>query len=106
MLGINYNVAVLIIGVLASVYILAGGMLATTWIQIFKAVLLLSGTFLLLLLVLFRFDFNPVAVFDETAATLGDSAVIPNDYGGLLSNLDVLSITSPWPSGRLACRTS
>jgi cation/acetate symporter len=93
LLGINYNVAVVVIGVLASVYILAGGMLATTWIQIFKAVLLLSGTFLLLLLVLSRFDFNPVAVFDETAATLGDGVVLPSDYGGLLANLDVLSIT-------------
>lgn len=93
LLGINYNVAVIVIGILASVYILVGGMLATTWIQIFKAVLLLSGTFLLLLLVLYRFDFNPVAVFDETAATLGDSAVVPNDYGGFLANLDVLSIT-------------
>jgi cation/acetate symporter len=107
LLGINYNVAVLIIGVLASVYILAGGMLATTWIQIFKAVLLLSGTFLLLLLVLSRFDFNPVAVFDETAATLGDGAVIPSDYGGLIANLDVLSITIAVALGpRWACRTS
>ncbi|MGI8859170.1 MAG: solute symporter family protein [Rubrobacteraceae bacterium] len=93
LLGINYNVAVVVIGVLASIYILAGGMLATTWIQIFKAVLLLSGTFLLLFLVLSRFGFNPVAVFDGAAATFGDGAVTPNDYGGLIANLDVLSIT-------------
>jgi cation/acetate symporter len=57
-------------------------MLATTWIQILKAVLLLTGTALLLLLVLSRFDFNPVALFGETATTLGDGAVTPNDYGG------------------------
>ena len=93
LLGIDYSVAVIVIGVLASIYILAGGMLATTWIQILKAVLLLTGTALLLLLVLFRFDFNPLALFGETAATLGDEAVIPNDYGGLIANLDVLSIT-------------
>lgn len=93
LLGIDYSVAVIVIGVLASIYILAGGMLATTWIQILKAMLLLTGTALLLLLVLSRFDFNPVALFGETAATLGDGAVTPNDYGGLIANLDVLSIT-------------
>jgi cation/acetate symporter len=93
LLGINYNVAVIVIGILASIYILAGGMLATTWIQIFKAVLLLTGTFVLLLLVLSRFGFNPVAVFDGAATTLGDSSVTPSDYGGLVANLDALSIT-------------
>jgi cation/acetate symporter len=93
LLGIDYNVAVIVIGVLSSIYILAGGMLATTWIQIFKAVLLLTGTALLLLLVLSRFDFNPVALFGETAATLGDGAVTPNDYGGLVANLNALSVT-------------
>jgi cation/acetate symporter len=93
LLGIDYNVAVIVIGVLSSIYILAGGMLATTWIQILKAVLLLTGTALLLLLVLSRFDFNPVALFGETATTLGDGAVTPNDYGGLVANLNALSVT-------------
>jgi cation/acetate symporter len=93
LLGIDYNVAVVVIGVLSSIYILAGGMIATTWIQIFKAVLLLTATLLLLLLVLSTFGFNPVAVFDGAATTLGEGAVMPNDYGGLIANLDVLSTT-------------
>ena len=85
--------AVIVIGVLASIYSLAGSMLATTWIQIFKAVLLLTETCVLLLLVLFRFGFNPAAVFDGAATTLGDDSVTPSDYGGLVANLDALSIT-------------
>ncbi len=41
--GLNYTVAVLVVGVLMVVYVFFGGMLATTWIQIIKAVLLLAG---------------------------------------------------------------
>ena len=45
-------------------YVLFGGMLATTWVQIVKAVLLMTGTVLLSVLVLARFDFSIFAFFD------------------------------------------
>ena len=41
--GLDYYVAVVLVGVLMVMYVLFGGMLATTWVQIIKAVLLLSG---------------------------------------------------------------
>lgn len=93
LLGIPYPVAVTAIGILASIYILAGGMLGTTWIQIFKAVLLLTTTLVLLLLVLTRFGFNPVAIFDGAAAGLGDAAVAPSPPDGFFARLDLLSLT-------------
>ncbi|QIN80621.1 sodium/solute symporter [Rubrobacter marinus] len=75
--GVDYAVAVIIIGILMAVYITAGGMLATTYIQVVKAVLLIVAIFVLLVLVLARFSFNPLAVLDEAGAQLGGGAFTP-----------------------------
>ncbi|MCG3161272.1 MAG: Cation/acetate symporter ActP [Acidobacteria bacterium] len=56
--GITFHSAVIGIGVLMIVYVVFGGMLATTWVQIVKAILLMSGTVLLSILVLKHFDFS------------------------------------------------
>lgn len=56
--GINYQTAVVGVGVLMIVYVVFGGMLATTWVQIIKAILLMSGTILLSVLVLAHFGFS------------------------------------------------
>lgn len=56
--GISYDAAVIGVGVLMITYVVFGGMLATTWVQIIKAILLMSGTVLLSLLVLAHFDFS------------------------------------------------
>ncbi|MDX6692738.1 MAG: cation/acetate symporter [Blastocatellia bacterium] len=56
--GISYRVAVIGVGVLMIVYVVFGGMLATTWVQIIKAVLLMGGTLLLSILVLAHFGFS------------------------------------------------
>jgi cation/acetate symporter len=56
--GVTFHSAVIGIGVLMIVYVVFGGMLATTWVQIVKAVLLMGGTILLSLLVLKRFGFS------------------------------------------------
>ncbi len=56
--GVNGNVAIVGIGVLMIVYVVFGGMLATTWVQIIKAVLLMAGTIFLSILVLKHFDFS------------------------------------------------
>ena len=64
--GIGYTGAVTGVGVLMIVYVVFGGMLATTWVQIVKAVLLMSGTLLLSILVLAHFGFDLGALFDAT----------------------------------------
>lgn len=56
--GVGFEVAVVGVGVLMVVYVVFGGMLATTWVQIIKAVLLMSGSVLLSALVLAKFNFN------------------------------------------------
>src|SRR5437773_11256950 len=58
-------------------------MIATTWVQIAKAVLLLTGAFILTLLVLSRFGFNPVSLFAAAAARYGGAVLTP---GQLVSN--------------------
>src|SRR3974377_1975019 len=56
--GISYQTAVIGVGILMIVYVVFGGMLATTWVQIIKAILLMAGTILLSFLVLAHFHFN------------------------------------------------
>src|SRR5215831_13195339 len=65
--SIGFNTAIVGVGVLMLVYVIVGGMLATTWVQIVKAVLLMTGTILLSILVLARFHFSPLAFFDAVA---------------------------------------
>src|SRR5438309_3106548 len=55
--GISYRAAVIGVGILMIVYVVFGGMLATTWVQIIKAILLMGGTILLSILVLGHFHF-------------------------------------------------
>lgn len=61
---IGFNTAVVGVGVLMIVYVVFGGMLATTWVQIIKAILLMSGTLLLSILVLAHFGFSFGNFFD------------------------------------------
>src|SRR6188472_617418 len=61
--GIPYEWAVIVVGVVMLAYVLFGGMIATTWVQIIKAALLLFGVTLLAGLVLARFSFSPGELF-------------------------------------------
>ena len=61
--GLEYWVAVVLVGVLMMVYVLFGGMTATTWVQIIKAVLLLSGVTFMAIAVLSQYGFSPEALF-------------------------------------------
>src|SRR5512138_3234466 len=74
---LNFEMSIVIIGVLMMAYVVFGGMIATTWVQITKAVLLMAGTIILSILVLAYFGFNPLALFDR-AATLIDPATGKN----------------------------
>lgn len=65
--GLEYNHALYIVGAVMMIYVLFGGMIATTWVQIIKAVLLLGGASLMAGLVLWRFGFNPLALFARAA---------------------------------------
>src|SRR4051812_9903267 len=73
MFGLSYETAIMIVGAAMLAYVLFGGMIATTWVQIVKAVLLLTGAVLLALMVLARFGFNPLTLFAAAAAKYGDA---------------------------------
>lgn len=61
--GLEYWMAVVIVGALMMVYVLFGGMTATTWVQIIKACLLLAGVTFMAFMVLANFGFSPEALF-------------------------------------------
>jgi cation/acetate symporter len=61
--GLEYWIAVVIVGALMMVYVLFGGMTATTWVQIIKAGLLLAGASFMAFMVLYHFGFSPEAMF-------------------------------------------
>jgi cation/acetate symporter len=65
--GLPYWAAVAIVGTLMTTYVVFGGMLATTWVQLIKAVLLLGGGTVLLVLTLAAFDFDLGAMFEAAA---------------------------------------
>jgi cation/acetate symporter len=61
--GLEYWIAVVIVGTLMMVYVLFGGMTATTWVQIIKAMMLLAGATFMVVMVLREYNFNPEALF-------------------------------------------
>jgi cation/acetate symporter len=61
--GLEYWIAVVIVGALMMVYVLFGGMTATTWVQIIKACLLLAGASFMAFMVLYHFGFSTEAMF-------------------------------------------
>ena len=83
MFGLPYELAVVVVGGVMIAYVLFGGMLATTWVQIIKAWLLLGGATVLVVLTLSRYGFDPVALFDASAVRYGDKVLAP---GGLVAN--------------------
>ncbi len=61
--GLDYLYAIILVGVLMVCYVTFGGMLATTWVQIIKAVMLLGGATYMAGAVLNEFGWSPVALF-------------------------------------------
>lgn len=61
--GLDYWMAVVIVGALMMIYVLFGGMTATTWVQIIKACMLLAGVTFMAFMVLAQFGFSPEALF-------------------------------------------
>jgi cation/acetate symporter len=88
--GIPYEWAITGVGLVMLAYVLFGGMLATTWVQIIKAVLLLFGVTLLTGLVLAQFEFSPTRLYAAVAERYGAAALEP---GGLINDpLDAVSL--------------
>ncbi len=81
--GIPYEWAVTGVGLVMLAYVLFGGMIATTWVQIIKAVLLLFGVTVLTVLVLAQFEFSPPRLYAAVAARYGQAALEP---GGLVTD--------------------
>jgi cation/acetate symporter len=83
MFGIPYEWAEIIVGSVMLAYVLFGGMLATTWVQIIKAALLLVGVTILTVLVMARFAWNPSNLYSAVTAKYGQAALQP---GGFVSS--------------------
>lgn len=81
--GFPYEVAVIIVGLVMISYVLFGGMLATTWVQIIKAVLLIGGTTFLVIMTLAQFGMNPITLFEVATQKYGDVILSP---GGFVKN--------------------
>ncbi|HGN0622242.1 TPA: cation acetate symporter [Proteus mirabilis] len=83
--GLNYHIAVILVGILMVLYVLFGGMLATTWVQIIKAILLLAGATFMAVMVMKAADFNFNTLFKEAVNVhqKGFSIMSP---GGLVSD--------------------
>ncbi|MDA7025291.1 cation acetate symporter [Bacillus sp. CLL-7-23] len=92
LLGINYTLAVCIVGVLMTIYVVFGGMIATSWVQIIKAILLMAGTLIISIIVFSKFGFSLTNMFEKmkTATPLGPDFLNPgNKYNDPLETLSL-----------------
>jgi len=81
--GLSYEMAVVLVGVLMILYVAFGGMLATTWVQIIKAFLLLAGASFMAIAVMAHYDFSFGSLFTHATELKGDKIMSP---GGLVSD--------------------
>ncbi|MBD3809978.1 MAG: cation acetate symporter [Sulfuricurvum sp.] len=82
--GLEYEVAVILVGVLMILYVTFGGMLATTWVQIIKAFLLLSGATFMAVAVMAHYNFNFESLFAKAVELKGTIDIMAP--GGLVSD--------------------
>lgn len=90
--GLPYWVAVVLVGTLMMLYVTFGGMLATTWVQITKALLLLSGTLLMCYLILSQFGFSVGALFQSAVAVHPRGAAIIGPGGLVKDPISAISL--------------
>jgi cation/acetate symporter len=98
----SQNITIMVVGILMIVYVLVGGMKGTTWVQIIKAVLLITGALLMTGWVLSKSGFNLSALLGDAAAANPKAAPLPADavlnpglkYGvSNLSKIDFISLS-------------
>jgi cation/acetate symporter len=78
--GVPYELAVVLVGAAMIVYVAFGGMLATTWVQIVKAILMLAAAAIILMLVLAAVRFDPLMLFQRAEARYGPQFLSPGNY--------------------------
>jgi cation/acetate symporter len=78
--GIPYETAVVLVGVAMIIYVTFGGMLATTWVQIVKAILMLAAAAVILMMVLAVVRFDPLALFSQAEMRYGPQFLLPGNY--------------------------
>ena len=76
--GLSYETSVWLVGAIMLVYVLLGGMIATTWVQTIKCVFMMGSAIALAIMVLARFGFSPGALFAAGAAKNGAGVLFPN----------------------------
>jgi len=90
--GLDYLVAIISVSLLMVIYVAFGGMLAATWVQFIKSVLLVAGGTLLALLLLIQFDFDLGKIFSSAVETHPKGASIVEVGGWLKDPLSVISL--------------
>ena len=104
--GLDYWMAVILVGGLMMIYVTFGGMKATTWVQIIKAVLLLLGATFMAGAVLYKFGFSPEALFAKATEVHPKKTAIM-EPGSLISNpLSAISLGLALMFGTAGLRTS
>jgi cation/acetate symporter len=92
LVGIDYNLAILVTGIFMLTYVIFGGMIATTWVQIIKAVLLMSGAIVMSLFVLGKIGWNPIDLFNKARAESPEGANYLKPGLFLSSPIDTISL--------------
>ena len=93
LVGISFTPAVILTGAFMLCYVVFGGMVATTWVQIIKAVLLMSGIIVMSIFVLDRVGFNPVELFNRAESnTTAESTFSLGPGTFLASPIDTVSL--------------
>ena len=82
--GLDYEYAVIMVGILMILYVTFGGMLATTWVQIIKAVLLLSGASFMAIMIMYKVGFSFETLFSQAVAAKKSVSIMAP--GGLVSD--------------------
>ncbi|MEA2291666.1 MAG: cation/acetate symporter [Solirubrobacteraceae bacterium] len=93
LVGIDFTLSVIITGVFMLCYVVFGGMVATTWVQIVKAVLLMTAIVVMSVFALGKVGFNPVELFNRAAANTGPESTFSLAPGGLYKEpIDTVSL--------------
>jgi len=102
--GMEYLYAVILVGVIMMMYVLFGGMTATTWVQIIKACMLLGGATFMAFAVLLQFGFSPEALFTKATevhakkdAIMGPGALIKDPISAISVGMALMFGTAGLP---------
>jgi cation/acetate symporter len=93
LVGIDFTLSVILTGIFMLCYVVFGGMVATTWVQIVKAVLLMAGIVVMSAITLGKVGLNPIELFNRAAANTGAESTFSLAPGGLYSEpIDTVSL--------------